>query len=57
MLIIGIVIGFLVSFITLKSTINKSGCGELKMCKQHCPYYTSVELNRRKEEEGDDNDK
>lgn len=56
-LFIGIIIGFIVSLMVIKSSINKSGCGELKMCKHHCPYYTSVEINKRCEDEGADNDK
>ena len=37
--VIGIIIGFVVSIVVLKRSINKTGYGELKMCKHSCPYY------------------
>ena len=37
-IIIGMCIGFLVAFFTLKSQIRKNGAGQLKVCKT-CPYY------------------
>lgn len=40
-LFIGVLIGFFVSFFVLKRSINKTGYGELKMCKTVCPYYQS----------------
>ena len=41
-LIFGIFIGFVISFVVLKRTINKSGYGQLKMCRDTCPYYRSA---------------
>lgn len=42
-MILGIFIGFLVSFLVLKRSIVKSGYGQLKVCKETCPYYKQVE--------------
>ena len=50
----GLFLGFVFAFLVLKFTINKSGYGELKMCRQKCPYYRSVELNRGEEEGNED---
>lgn len=41
-LFFGIVIGFLISFFVLKRSINKTGYGELKVCRNTCPYYRSA---------------
>ena len=38
---IGVLIGFIISFLVLKRSINKTGYGELKVCKNTCPYYQS----------------
>lgn len=46
-MILGIIIGAVVMLLFCKFSMARTGCGELKMCKTHCPYYTSVELNSR----------
>ena len=40
-LFVGVVIGFFVSFFFLKSQIRKTGAGEMKVCKETCPYYST----------------
>ena len=40
-LFIGLAIGFVISFLVLKRSINKTGYGELKLCKTSCPFYQS----------------
>lgn len=46
-MIAGIIIGAAAMLFFFKFTMSRSGCGELKMCKQHCPYYTEVEIKSR----------
>ena len=41
-LFFGVVIGFIISFFVLKRSINKTGCGSLKMCREHCPYFSAA---------------
>ena len=52
--IFGLIMGFFMAFFVLKYTINKSGYGELKMCREKCPYYRAVEISSGKEEGEDD---
>lgn len=40
-LIFGIFIGFAISFFVLKRSITRAGYGELKVCRESCPYYQS----------------
>lgn len=42
-LFIGCFIGFIVSFVVLKRSIYRAGCGELRMCRDLCPYYKNIE--------------
>ena len=42
---LGFFFGFFGGFFLLKRTINKTGYGELKMCKKSCPYYKSSVIN------------
>ena len=51
---LGLFLGFMIAFLCLKLSINRSGYGELRMCKEKCPYYRSVELSGEEEEEGND---
>lgn len=55
--ILGLFFGFFIAFFVLKYTINKSGYGELKMCREKCPYYRAVEISTdgsdEEEEEGE----
>ena len=37
----GVLVGFIISFLVLKRSINKTGYGELKVCKNSCPFYRS----------------
>ena len=37
--IFGLLAGFLLSFLVLKRSINRAGAGELRMCRDRCPYY------------------
>lgn len=53
MFVIGILIGFFVSFFVLKRSINNAGCGELKMCRNRCPYYGAVEKQQPQGEADD----
>ena len=52
-LICGVIIGFVISFFVLKRTINRTGYGQLKMCRDTCPYYRSA-VNDVKTEVTDD---
>lgn len=42
-LFLGILIGFAISMIVIKRTINKTGYGQLKMCRETCPYFTKTQ--------------
>lgn len=52
-LFFGMIIGFFISFLVLKRSINRAGCGELRMCRDRCPYYRTIEV---KDKDGDDDD-
>ena len=55
MFILGIIIGFFVSFFVLKHQIQKDGAGQLKCCKS-CPYYnTPIQTSDSEEIEHDGN--
>lgn len=43
-LVVGVIIGFLVSFFVIKSQIKKNGAGQLKCC-QSCPYFKDGDLD------------
>lgn len=53
-LFIGVIIGYVISFLVLKRSINKAGYGELKMCRETCPYYRTAVNNAVKNEVTDD---
>ena len=46
----GVLIGFFIAFFALKRSINKTGYGELKVCKNTCPFYKSY-ITEVKEDE------
>ena len=39
--LVGVFLGFLISFFWLKNQINKTGAGEMHVCKKTCPYYST----------------
>lgn len=41
-LIFGVIIGFIIAFFVLKRSINKTGYGQLKVCRNTCPFYQSA---------------
>lgn len=43
--ILGIIIGFVFSFLIIKRTISRQGSGELKVCK-NCPHYIKAYNDR-----------
>lgn len=49
--ILGIFVGIFFGFFFLKASINRSGCGELKMCRSRCPYYVKLDGVESKEKE------
>lgn len=53
-LFIGVIIGYVISFIVLKRSINKAGYGELRMCRETCPYYRTAVNNAASDEVFDD---
>lgn len=53
-MIIGAFVGFVFSFLVLKRSINKSGYGQLKMCRETCPYFRQVENVKSKSEDDED---
>lgn len=53
-LICGVIIGFVISFFVLKRTINRTGYGQLKMCRDTCPYYRTAVNDVVKTEVTDD---
>lgn len=55
-LFFGMIIGFIISFLVLKRSINKAGCGELRMCRDKCPYYRSIEVDNKKKFGEDDDE-
>lgn len=55
-LFIGLFFGFFLGFFVLRRTIHKAGYGELKMCRERCPYYRAIELTDSDDEEGNNND-
>lgn len=52
--IFGMIIGFIISILVLKRSINRAGCGELKMCRNKCPYYRTIEVKDKESKEDDD---
>lgn len=53
MFVLGILVGFFVSFFVLKHQIQKDGAGQLKCCKT-CPYFnTPIENSETGENEDD----
>lgn len=53
-LFIGVIIGYSISFFVLKRSINKAGYGELRMCRETCPYYRTAVNNSASDEVFDD---
>jgi hypothetical protein len=49
--IIGIIVGFVGSFIALKRSLSKSGAGNLKMCKT-CDYMVACNRSEKEAEVG-----
>ena len=56
-LAVGIIIGFFVSLIVLRRSINKTGYGELRLCRESCPYYQNAPISVDTDEDGEDDDK
>ena len=48
------IIGFIISILVLKRSINRAGCGELRMCRNKCPYYRTIEVKDKESKEDDD---
>lgn len=55
-LVFGSVIGFFVGFFFLRRSIYKTGCGQLKMCRESCPFFRDLTKDVKDRAEESDND-
>lgn len=53
-LFIGVVIGFFISFFVIKRSILKTGYGQMRVCRETCPYFNKMKPTVDDNDDGDD---
>jgi len=48
----GVLIGFLISFFSIRRSVRKAGYGQMKVCRETCPYFRTAFNNVVSDEDG-----